>query len=134
MTGAPYTTKRDRFRSSLSGREYPWAQDFSGTSRAAALAQLQSEDKKIIDAANDRALRQLGRPLTTHELVRGDWAPESRDLRTRIAEDGKLTSQPKLDADANPHELRLQELRTRNFRTKDEKAQIARRIEAAQRD
>src|SRR5689334_6375024 len=71
MSSAPYFTKRDRFKSSLSGREYPFANDFDGTSRRAALAQLEADDRRIMAANDDRALRILARPLSTREHLYG---------------------------------------------------------------
>jgi hypothetical protein len=108
-----YSIRPDRLISNLSKREYAFTKDSDGASLREATRQLQAADRAIVDAANERALRAIGRPLTTRELHAGNWTPDTRSVKQQVFEDATHNMQAVHDPNANPFANRLQELKAK---------------------
>lgn len=98
-------TRNDAFRSVLSGKEYLFHSSPDNADRKRALESLRADDAKIIEAQNQKA----GRRLTWREHQAG-WQADTRPFREKFAEQVQVTSQPKHNADDNPHRKRIAEV------------------------
>jgi hypothetical protein len=117
-------------RSELTGREYHFKRDRDGSSRRMATAQLESDNRAVINAANERAIKQLGRSLSMREIRDGNWIPDSRPMAQKVAEDAQHVRQSPYDADENPFAGHLEQLRAKQAH--DKSPTLAKRIELYQ--
>jgi hypothetical protein len=128
-----YSQRHDRFRSHLTGREYHFTPDRTGAAKREALAKLKADDAAIRAANNSRALPILGRELTEAEHQRGNWMPDTRTNRQKVEQDAVHITQPKHDADHNPHASRVATLESQlaNATTPADRARTQRRLNIA---
>ncbi|MEX0677104.1 MAG: hypothetical protein WD063_08520 [Pirellulales bacterium] len=104
-----YSIHQDKLVSFLTGREYHFERDRDGSSRRNAVSALESDNQAIIEAANERAVKSIGRSLTLREIKDGNWLPDARSVREKIAEYGQ-TTQPQ-QSDENPFAAHIATLR-----------------------
>jgi len=120
----------NKLRSHLTGKEYPFVKDRDGRSKREAVAKLTADDTSVRAANNERAAPVLNRELTETEHRTGNWIPDTRTTKEKVAQDAVHKSQPKHDPDRNHHAEYAAELETKLSRaTAREKPGIQRRLD-----
>ena len=104
-----YQPRHDRFISRLTGKEYPFTPG-NPASRRAAEATVKADIAKLRQAADQRAIATLGRPMTDREFVNDKLnVPETRTIREQVeSETTHMVSTH--DADADPYASRIASL------------------------
>ena len=106
-----YSLYPNKLVSHLTKKEYHFERDNDGSSRRRAVADLEYDNRAVIDATNERAIKTLGRSLTMREIREGNWLPDQRTTRERVTEDGQMI-QPQ-QSDGNPFADHIAALRAK---------------------
>jgi len=114
-----YTQRNDRFRSSLTGKEYLF-KPHDSASRRAALRQMETEHLDLTRASQSRAdAAGLNRKLTPREIREGFQLKDERSARQKVLDDGTYTERPKREPTFNAHRERQTFLETQLAQTQD---------------